>query len=282
MKHRAQLALALVFVAVVAGVWSFRTRAMEQYLESQAYEDIYYLPPPQWLQVMSLGYRRALADMIWLRALIYFGEEFENQGAVRHVFNYGESMLALDPDFRRVYRWIGVAGVYTPAGSPPGVIRRSVDVLRRGIARFPNDGDLAWDAGATIIYELVPHLPADDPDKERLIAEGNQHMMAAARLGAGPDWLVLTNATTLSRLGEKDRELRHLEEMYAIVRDPKVKAQIEHRLATLRDEAYSEAFRSANEEFEQRRLEEFPYMPPTLYFFVADPIELATGLDQTG
>jgi hypothetical protein len=253
---------------------------MEQYLESQTYEDIYYLPPPQWLQVMSLGYRRALADMIWLRALIYFGEEFENQGAVRHVFNYGESMLALDPDFRRVYRWIGVAGVYTPAGSPPEVIRRSVDVLRRGVARFPDDGDLAWDTGATIIYELLPHLPADDQERERLIAEGNQHMMAAARLGAGPDWLVLTNATTLSRLGEKDRELRHLEEMYAIVRDPKVKAQIEDRLATLRDEAYSDAFRSANEEFEQRRLEEFPYMPPTLYFFVADPIELAIGLDE--
>ena len=272
------IAVALLLAALV-GVWSLRGRAMDHYLETQAYEDIYYLPPPNWLQVMSLGYRRALADLIWLRALIYFGDEFENRGAVKHVFNYGESMLALDPDFRRVYRWVGVAAVYTPTGSPTAFIERAIDVLRRGVARFPDDGQLAWDAGATIMYELLPHLPKDDPDRERLRTEGNEHMMAAARLGAGPDWLVITNATALRKLGEKERELRHLEEMYTLVRDPAVKAQIEIRLSQLRDEAYAEAFRRVNEEFEQRRKDEFPYVPPTLYFFVADPVEGALGLE---
>jgi hypothetical protein len=59
-----------------------------------------------------------------------------------------------------------------------------------------------------------------------------------------------------------------------------VKAQIEIRLSQLRDQAYSEAFRSVNEEFELRRLEDFPYMPSTLYFFVADPIEATVGLED--
>lgn len=269
-----------VLIGMLGGIYSLRTRAMEQYLATQTYEDIYYLPPPHWLQVMSLGYRRALADLIWLRALIYFGDEFENRGAVKHVFNYGDSMLALDPDFRRVYEWVGVAGVYTPTGSPPELIERAIDVLRRGVERFPDDGELAWDTGATITYELLPNLPKDDPRRERLEAEGNEYMLAAARRGAGPPWLVLTNATSLRKLGEKERELRHLEEMYAIVRDPTVKAQIEARLSQLRDEAYAEAFRRANQEFEQRRQEDFPYLPPALYFFVADPIEATRGLEE--
>ena len=81
-------------------------------------------------------------------------------------------------------------------------------------------------------------------------------------------------------MGEQERELHHLEEMYAIVRDRKVKKQIELRLSQLRDEAYAEAFRRANEEFEQRRKDEFPYMPSSLYFFVADPIESAIGLED--
>jgi hypothetical protein len=276
----ARIIVLVVLLAALTGVWSLRGRAMDQYLASQTYEDIYYLPPPHWLQVMSLGYQRALADLIWLRALIYFGDEFENKGAVKHVFNYGESMLALDPDFRRVYRWVGVAGVYTPTGSPPEFIEQAIDVLRRGVERFPDDGQLAWDAGATIVYELLPNLPKDDPERERLRAEGNEHMMAAARLGAGPDWLVITNATALRKLGEKERELRHLEEMYTLVRNPAVKAEIEARLSQLRDEAYAEAFRRANEEFEQRRNEEFPYIPPTLYFFVSDPIQSAIGLED--
>ncbi|MGD8316882.1 MAG: hypothetical protein PVH21_02260 [Myxococcales bacterium] len=267
-------------LGLIGGIYSLRSRSMQHYLATRTYEDIYYLPPPTWLQVMSLGYRRALADLIWLRALIYFGDEFENRGAVKHVFNYGDAMLALDPDFKRVYRWVGVAGVYTPTGSPPEFIERAIDVLRRGVERFPDDGRLAWDAGATIAYELLPNLPKSDPRRERLSAEANDYMLAAARLGAGPPWLVLTNATALRKLGEKDRELRHLEEMYAIVRDPRVKAQIEVRLAQLRSEAYAEAFRRANEEFEERRRKEFPYLPSTLYFFVADPIVPAQGLDD--
>ncbi|MGB5374824.1 MAG: hypothetical protein WBM75_06965 [Polyangiales bacterium] len=280
MKLMGRFAAAVAILGALAGIWSLRGRAMDQYLGTQTYEDIYYLPPPQWLEVMSLGHRRALADLIWLRALIYFGDEFANQGSVKHVFNYGDSMLAIDPDFKRVYRWVGMAAVYTPTGSSTEVIARAIDVLRRGAERFPNDGELAWDAGATISYELLPHLPKDDPDRQRLKAEGNEYMMAAARLGAGPAWLVISNATSLRKLGQTDRELRHLEEMYAVISDPKVKAQIEIRLTQLRDEAYAEAFRSTNEEFEKRREEEFPYIPSTLYFFVADPIEPMIGLED--
>ena len=254
---------------------------MDQYLATRTYEDIYYLPPPDWLEVMSLGYRRALADLVWLRALIYFGDEFVNEGTVRHVFKYGDAMLKLDPDFRRVYRWVGVAAVYTPKGSSNEFIQRSIEVLKRGSERFTNDGELAWDVGAMITYELLPRLSKKDhPDYERLKLEGNEYMMAAARLGAGPSWLVLTNATVLKRLGERDRELRHLEEMYALVRDPKVKVRIEIRLSLLRDRAYAEAFRSVHEEFEERRMRDFPYMPSTLYFLVADPIETTLGLDD--
>ena len=278
----ARLVVAALLVAALSGVWTLRRTSMGHYLDTQTYEDIYYLPPPEWLEVMSLGYRRALADLIWLRALIYFGDEFMNKGEVKHVHNYGESMLKLDPDFRRVYRWVGVAGVYTPVGSPPEFVELAVDVLRRGVKRFPQDGELAWDTGATILYELMPNLPKDHPDLEHLEAEGHEHLVNAARLGAGPDWLVITNATALRELGEKEQELRHLEEMYAIVKDPNVRAQIEIRLSQLRNEAYSEAFRQANEEFELRRQAEFPYLPPSLYFFVADPIEVTEGLEDAG
>ena len=269
-------------IACFGGIWALRGRAMDHYLGTQRYEDIYYLPPPHWLEAMSLGYRRALADLIWLRALIYFGDEFENRGAVKHVFHYGDSMLTLDPDFERVYRWVGVAGVYTPVGSPVEFLERSVDVLRDGTERFPRNGTLAWDAGATIAYELIPRLPKDHPDRERLQLEANEHMMAAARLGAGPEWLVLTNATSLGKLGQSEREQRHLEEMYSIVRDPAVKKQIEIRLSMLRDQAYAEAFKSANSEFEERRQREFPYMPASLYFFVSEPIQAGgTPLDPS-
>ena len=269
----------MLVVCLAAGVWGLRDRATTRYFETQRYEDIYYLPPPAWLQVMSLGHRRALADLIWLKSLIYFGEEFAHEGAVKHVFDYGDAMLALDPDFERVYRWIGMAGVYTPKESPIEYLERSIQVLRDGVDRFPNSGRLAWEAGATIAYELVPRLPRDHPEREALRLEASEHMISAARLGGGPPWLVLTNATTLGKLGQAERQQRHLEEMYAMVKDPDVKEQIEIRLSVLRDQAYAEAFKTAHEEFEARRRAEFPYMPSSLYYFVSEPIKSGSGLD---
>ncbi len=267
-----QIIAAFLVLCAVFTIWTLRTRAMDQYLATQRYEDMYYLPPPEWLPVMSLGHREALADLIWMKALIYFGDEFRHEGTVRHVFRYGRSLLTLDPDFRRVYRWVGMAGLYSPKGSSLDMMYDAIEVLEEGANRFPDDGELAWDAGASIAYELVPHLPKDDPSIPVLRERANDYMMTAARLGAGPDWLVLTNVTQLKKLGKVDRAVRHLEEMYAIVRDPQVKGQIAAHLERLRSTAYAEAFRQAVEEFEERRVRDYPYMPPALYLFVGDPV----------
>jgi hypothetical protein len=250
-----------------------RKRTMSHYLATQTYEDIYYLPPPRWLPVMSLGYQRALADLIWMRALVYFGDEFRHRGLVRHVFNYGDAMLELDPDFKRIYGWLGMASIYTPHKASEEFLARSVEVLRRGAERFPDDGQLAWDAGATIMYELLPALPNDDPRRENLKLQANEYMITAVRLGAAPDWLVLNNADLLAELGKADRELQHLQEMYPLIKDPKVKEQIELRIANLQSESHAEAFSQANAEFERKWQQELPYIPPSLYFFVADPPE---------
>ena len=264
--------LVVVFLVVaISATWTLRTTAMGHFLASQKYEDVYYLPPPQWLTVMSLGHEEALADLIWMKALIYFGEEFQHEGAVRHVFKYGKSLLQLDPTFKRVYRWVGMAGMYTPAGSSATQIERAIAVLEEGANRFADDGQLAWDAGASIAYEWVPLLDDDDPRIPELKARAQDYMVTAARLGAGPDWLVLNNATQLKKLGEQDRALRHLEEMYAVVRDPKIKEQIGYRIAELKSEAHAQAFQSYNREFDERWRRDYPYVPASMYALIADP-----------
>ena len=280
MKRGGHVALAVAVVAMLFGLSTLRARSMEHYLATQTYEDIYYLPPPAWLKVMSLGHREALADLIWMRALIYFGDEFANAGTVRHVFRYGRSLIGLDPDFRRAYKWVGLAGLYTPKGSSTEFMEQAIEVLKEGADRFRDDGDLAWDAGASIAYDLVPHLGEDDPRREALQLQANEYMMTAARLGAAPDWLVLTNASQLRKLGQADRALRHLEEMYATVRDPNIKQQIGIQLQVMRNQAYAEAFQDVNREFDARHQAELPYLPESLYFFIADPITASADASE--
>jgi hypothetical protein len=264
------LALVACLLAMAMAGRELRLLAAGQRDATQTYEDIYYLPPPAWLPAFSLGHREALADLIWMRALVYFGEEFRERGEVRHVFDYGEAMLSLDPDFRRVYRWIGMAGIYRPNAVSEADTRRAMSFLERGVARFPDDGELAWDLGAAQMYELAPRL-APSPEKDALKLQATEHMMTAARLGAGPAWLVLSNATQLQRLGEMEQAARHLEEMYSSVRDRDMRAQIATQIAAIRGRSEAEAFERANRQLDEAHRREYPYLPLGLYVLVRDP-----------
>jgi hypothetical protein len=187
---------------------------------------------------------------------------------VEHVFEYGEAILTLDPRFGRAYRWVGMAGMYRPSGFTVEDLRRSVAFLERGVRELPDDGKLAWDAGASIAYELMPHLPSDDPERADLAARATEYLARAVRLGDSPEWVALSSALLLQRLGQTERELRFLEEMLAVVEGSEVRAEIGTRIASLRDQAYADAVRQALEEDEQARRRDYPYVSPDLYFFL--------------
>jgi len=256
------------FVACLVALTALlRSGAQAEALAASSYEDVYYVPPPRWLTLLSLGHREALGDLLWCRALVYQGEEFANEGALNHVFDYAEAIEHLDPDFRAVYVWIGSAGVYQPNEVTADDVRRSISFLERGRARFPEDGQLAWLLGATLSFELPPLLPVAERDNAR--ASGVEHLMDAVRLGGAPEWVLLSSTSVLSRLGRADLAVGHLEEMYATVSDDEVRAQIAIRIEMIRSEAYGQAFSEANDQFEVERVRRYPYISPSLYFLIA-------------
>lgn len=266
-RRTAPLVAAIVLLACAVGADALRTRASAHGAATERYEDLYYLPPPDWLPTLSLGHDEALADLIWLKALIYFGVELGHGGVVEHAFDYVDAILTLDERFKRVYLWIGMAGLYHPGEVPLEDIERALAYLERGAALFPDDGELAWDLGSTLAYELAPRLTDADARAARQ-AQATEHMMAAARLGAGPSWLALSNATALARLGRLEQATRHLEEMHASVDDTEMRERIEHRLARLRSRTRAEALRRSMDELEARRVQDFPYLPLDLYLIV--------------
>lgn len=280
-RPRLALILALALVAALPLLRTLRLGAMDHYLATQRYEDVYYLPPAEWLPVLSLGWDEALADLIWSRALIYFGDELKHKGDVQHVREYGEAMLRLDPDFKAVYSWVATAGTYRTGEVKEEDFLRSIEFLERGVRRFPDDGELAWELGATLTYELAPLV--EDPERQReLRRRGMEHLMVAARKGAGPDWLALSNATQLRKLGQMEQAARHIEEMYGSVRDPSVRDQLRAQLRKLRSRVHAEAVAEAWEQLRQRREQDYPWMPLGLYLLVGPkpPVDEAALLER--
>lgn len=254
-------------LAGAALVSAVRVWAMGHAIAAETYEDRYYLPPTSTLPALALGWDEAAADLIWARALVYVGEQFRERGAMAHAFDYADAMLALDPDFRAVYEWVASAGLYRPEAIDADDARRVATYLQRGVERFPSDGDLAWKLGAVLTFELPPLL-SDPAEKDAARAEGTEYLMRAARLGAGPPWLALTNATILARVGRAQAAAAHLEEMYAIAPDDAARAELAAGISSLRSQAYAETMVELVRHEEERRAAELPYVPASLYVLV--------------
>ena len=261
------LVFALLLVLVGAYTGRLREQAMGHYLSTQRYEDVYYLPPPAWLRLFSLGYREALADLIWMKALIYFGEELYHRGEVKNLYAYTDAILALDEHFVAVYHWVASCALYRTGEITVDDARRAIAYLERGVRLFPDDGTLAWDLGATYRFELVPLL-IDREARDEARRRGVEHLQTAALRGAGPPWLVFTNATQLEKLGQTEQAIHHLEEAYQSIFDPQLRQDIESRLRALRSTAHAEALRHAVVDFEQERQKHFPYLSGILYWLV--------------
>ncbi|MCS6798782.1 MAG: hypothetical protein NZ898_09645 [Myxococcota bacterium] len=268
----------LLCVAVV-----LRAPAFARWQQAEVYEGRYRLPPPEVLPWLALGWREAAADLVWVSALVYFGEEVRHRGALRHVFDYAEAAITLDPWFRSAYRWAGTAGMYRPVEVTVEDIERAIEYLERGARRFPDDGEMAWELGASLAYELAPRLRGEAARRARL--RGLEHLQAAVRLGAGPPWAVLSNASVLERLGQAERAARHIEEMASAVRDPEVRRELLDRLAQLRGQSHAEALAAALHEAERRHRREFPYVPFDLWLLLgprpphADAPQIGVGRD---
>jgi hypothetical protein len=254
---------------MLAGGVVFATREAGQarFLAAEKYEDVYYLPPPAWLSAISLGHKEALADLLWLRSLVYFADELDHKGEVKHLYDYTDAMLRLDPQFRKVYLWVSSCALYRTGTITDRDARNAIAYLERAVRLFPDDGELAWTLGATYLYELVPLL-SNEADQLEAKRQGLEHLKVAAMRGAGPRWLALTTAAELGKLGQTEQEITHLEQVYGQVSDPTVKTQIEMRLARLRSSAYAEALRRTFSELEAARARDFPYLDRELYLLV--------------
>lgn len=263
MKVAATLLSSAVAMLVVL---QLRDRARFLGPTARGEEGVYSVPSPDWLPALSLGHREAFADLLWMRGLVYYGSELGSRGDALHVLDYVDAVVALDPYFVRAYVWAGTGGVYRH-GATAADVERAVRLMERGHELFPRDGELAWNIGATLAYELPAYL-TDAAAREDAKRRAQPYLEAAAQLGAGPDWLVLTNATQDVRLGERSRAIAHLEAMYSVVRDPDVKAQILAQLASLRSAEEAAAFDAAARDFAARRAREYPYLDDGLYLFV--------------
>jgi hypothetical protein len=259
------LLLAIVIGATGAGVAMVHERLVDRREQFPEDLDVLYVPPPDHLRVLSLGYKEALADLVWIRALIFSGEKLGSND-IDAVTRYVDAITGLSPRFHRAYVWGAVTIVY---GGEQAIDRemvdRSIEIYRRGIDEFPESHALLYPLGM-LLHQQVPSTPGyTEAEREALRREGIELIRKAAAFGADP--LVRRYAATLvSDSAATDQlAIQFLEAQLAQTEDEAHRRLLRRKLAQLGGEEALEAVERIRHEFKTEHLERAPYLPDALY-----------------
>jgi hypothetical protein len=230
-------------------------------------QDLHYLPEPSALRAMSLGFTELFADLVWVRQIIYFGDEFTAHGDFRFTERYLRAALALDPNFRRLYAWAGIVFSASGVEVTNAMVWQSNEFLEMGLRRFPNDWELNFRLGVNYIHEL---RTSDERQKLIWRLQGAEHIRRAALAGGGAPWLSVLVATILTKGGETEAAIRHLEEILLTTEDEAVREHVTNKLKQLRRAALPEMERH-RARFTERWHAQMRYAPADLYVLFGDP-----------
>jgi hypothetical protein len=230
-------------------------------------DDLVYLPRPTALRASSLGHTELAADLVFIRAVIYFASQFVGTRNYDWLDDHIDAANFLDPDFRAPYLFASRATMYNGLPITNRSVQSSNHFLEAGLRRFPGDWELSFALGCNYLFELQTDDPAQ---KEAWRRTGGRWIRHAAIAGGGPAWLAGLAAKIMSEEGEVEASIRYLEEAYLTAQDDKARDEIQRLLAIKRagDVQRLAAARDAFTAGWQRTL---PYGPPDLYVLIGDP-----------
>lgn len=220
--------LALAGAACVAGV---QPGLASELHAAKAREDVYLFPPPAELRVATLGYRAAFVDMLWVKLRVEYGEHFVEKRPFPDVVHYLDALLALEPDFAPVYKYVDTMLCYHAGVGTAEDARRARAYLERGIAARPDDHEVWLHYGQFLAFMGASFLP-DRKEIDAWRVVGAKALERAVELGDDPD-RSLAAATLLSEHGARDAAVRALERAYALTDDARERADIARRLDSL-------------------------------------------------
>jgi hypothetical protein len=267
---------ALLLAGAVAAVAYARPKLVERMHPKNVGpgSDVFALPPPALLEAMSLGYRSALADVLFTRTIVDNGIHAEEHRRFEHVGAYLEGISALDPFFCQTYRYTDTLIVYQPVGSPtPDDIRLARKILERGLEHCPFDGPLHMSAGQFMVF-IAPQFLVDDAEKDAFRAAGANVLARGGELetvNSNVQWQAITAANVFARAGQRDAAINFLERVYAVTDDEELRKNIEGKLAVLRKEEVSARAEAQESAFRELWKADLPFASRTELLVVGPP-----------
>jgi hypothetical protein len=222
---QAILPIALIVLAI-GTLYPLRLALNVKFALTTVKHDVYPLPPPQQTVALSLGYRAALADVIFAHVLVSYGLHFQEKRRFEFVGNYLDAINELDPTFEQPYRLADTLLTLQVKSVGPENYRKARAILERGMKQFPFDPTL-WDSAGQFLAYLGPAGIKDPAEQDEWRLAGGRALAHACEV-AGDDETVpyhcITAAGLLTHAGARPDQRRFLERILTVSDDPAIRA----------------------------------------------------------
>jgi len=179
-------------------------------------EAIRFLPSGKALGVVAMGYEEVLADLLWVRATVLFGDRFgldEDPGWYTWMYYMVDLATDLDPGFVLAYKYGGIM-----LRADGQFVDQSTLLFAKGMEAVPEE----WYFPFGIAMNYFLHK-----DSRRLAAP---YMQRAASLGTGPFYLTNLAASLMDESQELETTLAFLEEEKANLQDERILGAVDAKI----------------------------------------------------
>jgi len=255
------VAVALIALAALS-VHRLRAPLNATFLGTKTLNDVYTLPPTAQLNAMSLGYRSALADLIFSHVLVSSGIHFQEKRIFEFAGNYVEAVNALDPKFELPY--LMADGLITLQAKPVSVdaYRQARRILERGMAEFPYSQRLWSSAGMFLAYLGPTGNITGDELADWKLAGGRALARSCELVGSkdAPPKQCIVAAGLLDKAGEAAAAQQFIERMLAFNDNPEVRKFMTALLEQKAGVAERERLRQRREQFKRAWSADLPFI----------------------
>lgn len=253
MKSSSRLARWIPF-ALIGACWlladRIRPRLLEPFLATRRTEDAVLLPSPDLTLLMSLGYRAALADLIFAHVLVSYGQHFQEKRRFELASDYLTTISTLDPKFREPYRLADTLIVLQPVAPPPTAYHAARKLQDRGLENFPHDGELWLISGQFLAYLAAPYLSKSEAAEWRMDAA--RRLARSCELVSSNEnipYHCITAASLFNDQGRLQAARGFLQRMLAVTDDPEIESLAGGYLARLFGQAERDQVEERNLRF---------------------------------
>lgn len=267
----------LIGIAVIC-VGSVRARVADMHAQAKEESDVNLLPPPREVALMSLGYRAALADLLWAQVLVGQGLRTMNRRRYDTVTDLLDTINELDPEFREPYLWSDALVNLQVTATTREDILRTREILERGTRNRPLDPEVWRTAGQFVAFTGPGTLIKDPQEREAWRHDGAKMLAKAAEIGGDmgqAGWSALASVSILSRQGERDAAIRLLQRTLAVTEDEELRQQLELQLRSRIGEKKADAYQKRQIELLELSRKDLPFVGKTALHVLGPPFDTA-------